>query len=97
MAQKQIAPTTKIIRTPIKTESMAAPFAGTEMGFGRHDLCRLSHQCTAAMYAGRNAPAPHAPLICFPDPTTRSLSITSSSNGSFENQYWGRGSQIALI
>jgi hypothetical protein len=45
---------------PIKTESMAAPFAGTVMGLGRHDLCRLSHHCTAAMYAGRNAPAPLA-------------------------------------
>jgi hypothetical protein len=28
MAQKQIAPTTQIIKTPIKTESMATPCAG---------------------------------------------------------------------
>jgi hypothetical protein len=28
MAQKQIAPTTQIIKTPIKTESIAIPSAG---------------------------------------------------------------------
>jgi hypothetical protein len=42
MAQKQIAPTTQIIRTPIKTESIATPFAGTVMSFGDTRDCRAN-------------------------------------------------------
>ena len=35
MAQKQIAPMTQIIRTPINTESIASPFAGTVLSYGQ--------------------------------------------------------------
>jgi hypothetical protein len=35
MAQKQIAPTTQIIRTPIKIESIAAPCVGVVTSLGR--------------------------------------------------------------
>ena len=45
MAQKQIAPTTQVIRTPIKTESMAIPCFDAAMALGRQcprHLCYLA-------------------------------------------------------
>jgi hypothetical protein len=51
MAQKQIAPTTQIIRTPIKTEIMATPSAGTVVNFG-----------DARESKGRPSSPDHAPI-----------------------------------
>ena len=44
IAQKQIAPTTQIIKTPIKTESMATPCAGTA---NARASCRIAGNPTA--------------------------------------------------